>query len=72
MSNVPKRKRRAYRALLLIPLIALGLLAILGTGGGGGGSSAVPPVLPNICVWDTSNWDAEANAFAELLTPRCN
>ncbi len=40
MSNVPKRKRRAYRVLLLIPIIALGVLAILGSGGGGGGEVA--------------------------------
>ncbi len=58
MSNVPKRKRRAYQGLLLIPIIALGLLAILGTGGSsGGGGSAVPPVSPTACVWDTSGWD---------------
>ncbi len=58
MSNVPKKKRRAYQVLLLIPFIALGVLAILGSGGSsGGGSSAVPPVSPTTCVWDGSTWD---------------
>ena len=56
MSNVPKRRRRAYQGLLLISIIALGLLAILGSGGGGGGG-AVPVVSPTICEWDTSAWD---------------
>ena len=58
MPNVPKRRLRAYQGLLLISIVALGLLAILGTGGSsGGGSSAVPPVSPTPCVWDSSNWD---------------
>lgn len=58
MSNVPKGRRRAYRVLLLIPIIALGVIAILGSGGGGGGgSTAVPPASPTTCVWDSSNWD---------------
>ncbi len=58
MSNVPKRKRRAYQVLLLIPLIALGVLAILGTGGGGGGGGG-GALAPTTCVWDktTSTWD---------------
>jgi len=57
MSNVPKGRRRAYRVLLLIPIIALGVLAILGTGGGGGGGGGGVPATT--CVWDqsTSTWD---------------
>ncbi len=57
MSNVPKRKRRAYRVLLLIHIIALGVLAILGTGGGGGSGGGA--LAPTTCVWDqsTSTWD---------------
>ncbi len=54
MSNVPKKKRRVYLVLLLIPLIALGVLAILGTGGGGSSGGALPATT---CVWDTSGWD---------------
>ncbi len=58
MPNVPKRRRRAYQGLLLISIIALGLLAILGTGGSsGGGGSEVPPASPNTCEWDQSKWD---------------
>ncbi len=56
MPNVPKRRPRAYRVLLLIPLIALGLLAIVGTGGGGGGGGGGAPA-PTTCVWDQSGWD---------------
>ncbi len=58
MPNVPKKRLRAYQGLLLISIIALGLLAILGSGGGGGGGGAVPAVSPAICEWDTtSKWD---------------
>ncbi len=58
MPNVPKRRLRAYQGFLLISIIALGLLAILGTGGGGGGGGgAVPPVSLTTCEWDQSNWD---------------
>ena len=60
MPNVPKRRLRAYQGLLLISIIALGVLAILGSGGSSGGGGAVapsPPPSPTTCVWDSSNWD---------------
>ncbi len=49
MSRAPKTKQLTYRLLLLVPILAFGVLAIVGTGGGGGsggssgsGSAAVP------------------------------
>ncbi len=58
MSRAPKAKQLTYRLLLLVPILAFGVLAIVGTGGGGGsggssgsGSAAVPRHIITDITW---------------------